>query len=480
MPTITRHDQLLIGGRFIHPSDGHLIDVINPATENVIASIATAGAADMDAAVAAARAAYDAPHGWASWLPEERAVLLDRFADAIERRATEIAQAVSLQNGMPITLAGVLEGGYPPALLRMCANAARSTAPSESRAGLLGGTLEVRRLPYGVVAAIVPWNYPQALAAMKYAPALAAGCTVVLKPSPETLLDTVILAECAVEAGLPDGVLNIVPGGAEVGHQLVTHPGVDKVAFTGSTGVGRAIGAICGQLIRPVTLELGGKSAAIVLDDTDLGAVAEPFFTAVLMNNGQTCSVCSRILAPRSRYDEVVEFVAALANDAVVGDPLDVTTTIGPMVTAKQRDRVEGYVAQGNAAGARLAAGGKRPDRAGWFVQPTVFADVTNNMTVAREEIFGPVLAVIPYADENDAIAIANDSDYGLGGTVWSADPERALSLARRVHTGTIGINGYLPDPAGPFGGVKLSGLGREMGAEAINSYTEPQTIYLS
>ncbi len=472
-------DKLFIGGAWVASVDGQPVDVIDPSSEEQIGCYASAGPADADAAVAAARRAFDDPGGWSSWSPEDRAAALERLADAIERRAEDTAVMVSRQNGMPITLSRALEAEFPKALLRYYAELARTTPTSSVRAGLLGGSLEVRRMPYGVVAAIVPWNYPQTIAAMKYAPALAAGCTIVLKPSPETALDSAILAECVLEADLPAGVINIVVGGADIGAQLVSHPDVDKVSFTGSTAVGRGIAATCGELLRPVTLELGGKSAAIVLDDAQLAESLEDLFGAVFLNNGQTCFVNSRVLAPRSRYDEVVEFLGQLARGATVGDPLDESTMIGPLVSARQRDRVEGYVQAGRDDGGRLVAGGTRPERAGWFVEPTVFADVTNDQRIAREEIFGPVLAVIPYDGESDAIAIANDSAYGLGGTVWSADPERAAAVARRVHTGTIGVNGYLPDPVGPFGGVKASGLGRELATEGLDNYVEPQTIYL-
>ncbi len=269
------------------------------------------------------------------------------------------------------------------------------------------------------------------------------------------------------------------PGGPVVGRYLVSHPDVGKVAFTGSTAVGREIARTCGDLLRPVTLELGGKSAAIVLDDAQLQDSIESLFGAIFLNNGQTCFLSSRILAPRRRYDEIVDLIAGLATGASIGDPLDPGTMIGPMVTAEQRARVESYIAAGKASGGRLVAGGGRPDRAGFFVHPTVFADVDNGHAIAREEIFGPVLVVIPYEDEDNAIRIANDSEYGLGGTVWSADADHAAAVARRVRTGTIGINGYTPDPAGPFGGFKHSGVGREFSAEGFANYVQHQTIYL-
>jgi aldehyde dehydrogenase (NAD+) len=320
------------------------------------------------------------------------------------------------------------------------------------------------------------------LSSFKYAPALAAGCTIVLKPSPETVLDSYVFAEAVLAAGLPPGVVSIVPGGREIGAYLVQHRDVDKIAFTGSTAAGRQIAEACGRLLRPVSLELGGKSAAIILDDADLdlATIGQDLFAATLVNNGQTCYAGTRILAPESRYDEVVDTFAAFASSLPVGDALDPATLIGPLVSERQRDRVEGYIAKGTSEGARLVAGGGRPaglDK-GWFVQPTIFADVDNRSTIAQEEIFGPVLSVIRYTDVADAIRIANDSDYGLGGSVWTTDPGRARDVVRRVRTGTMGINGYLPDPAGPWGGVKSSGLGRELGPGAVAAYQQFKTVY--
>jgi acyl-CoA reductase-like NAD-dependent aldehyde dehydrogenase len=275
-------------------------------------------------------------------------------------------------------------------------------------------------------------------------------------------------------------VLNIVPGGRELGAYLVAHPGVDKVSFTGSTAAGRAIAETCGRLLRPVTLELGGKSAAIVLDDADLSSTIESFFASTLLNNGQICWLGTRVLAPQSRYQEIVDTVTGLASSLVIGDSLDPATQMGPLVSARQRDRVESYIAKGKGEGARLTTGGGRPDRdKGWFVQPTVFADVDNNHTIAQEEIFGPVLSVIPYRDEDEAVAIANDSDYGLGGSVWTADPDRGAAVARRVRTGTIGVNAYVNDPSVPFGGIKASGMGRELGPEALGVFQVLKPVYL-
>ncbi|GAA1667751.1 aldehyde dehydrogenase [Mycolicibacterium murale] len=394
-------------------------------------------------------------------------------------RGAATAELVSRENGMPARLSKGANGMFPAVLLDYYAGLITDTPDEEIRPSAIGHTI-VRREPVGVVGAITPWNYPQALAAMKLAPGLAAGCTMVLKASPETALDALAFAEAADEAGLPAGVLNIVPGDAAAGAHLVSHPGVDKVAFTGSTAAGRVIGEICGRLMRPVTLELGGKSAAIILDDADLDAAIKGLRSAAFVNNGQTCHLSSRILAPRSRYDEVVEAVAALAAGLQVGDPLDKATDIGPLVSRRQQQRVLEYIAIGQASGAKLVAGGSVPkDRSrGWFVEPTVFAGVSNSDRLAQEEVFGPVLAVIPYDGDAEAVALANDSEYGLAGTVWSTDTDRATEVARRVRTGTIGVNDYQLDIAAPFGGVKASGLGRELGPEGLQAYQTVKSIY--
>ncbi|WP_427918334.1 aldehyde dehydrogenase [Streptomyces sp. cg40] len=478
-----RYDTLYIGGEWIHPATDRTITPVNASTEEPLGQVPEATEADVDTAVSAARAAFDAPSGWASWEPARRAEVMDRLADAIDKRAAGFVERVSAQNGMPIAVAGQLEAGYPSAVLRYYAGLARQLTVTETRAGLFGGSVEVRKAPVGVVAAVVPWNFPQVLTMFKIAPAMAAGCTLVIKPSPETVLDAYLLAEAVEEAGVPAGVINIVPAGREAGAYLVSHPAVDKVAFTGSTAAGRNIAEVCGRLLRPVTLELGGKSAAIVLDDADLNLaeIGEGLFGATLLNNGQTCFAGTRVLAPRSRYAEVVDVFTAFAGSLTVGDASDPATQIGPLATARQRKRVESYIAKGSGEGARLTTGGGRPDglTRGWFVQPTVFADVDNDSTIAQEEIFGPVLSLIPYDDIDDAVRIANHSAFGLGGTVWTADPERGASVARRVHTGTIGVNRYLPDPVAPFGGVKASGLGRELGPEGLAAYQQTQTVYL-
>ncbi len=473
-------DEIFIGGEWTRPQGSDRIEVIAASTEEVVGSVPEGTNADVDAAVRAARTAFEDPSGWSSWSSEQRAQALERLAGALAGRGEETAQRVSLQNGMPISFALQVEAVFPALLAQYYAGLIRQTSMQEDRAGLLGGTIHVLRKPVGVVGAIVPWNYPQTLAMFKLAPLLAAGCTVVMKPSPETVLDSLLLADAIIEAGLPAGVVNIVPAGREVGAYLVEHPGVDKVAFTGSSASGRTIARRCGELLRPVTLELGGKSAAIVLDDADLAGATEALFGATMANNGQTCNIGTRVLAPRARYDEVLEVFGGLASALVVGDSLDPGTQVGPLASARQRERVEGYIAKGRAEGGRVVAGGGRPpeQERGWFVQPTIFADIDNGDTIAREEIFGPVLAVIPYDSVDQAVAIANDSEFGLGGSVWSRDPERAQDVARRVQTGSIGINHYMLDPAAPFGGVKASGLGRELGPEGMEAYLQLQSIY--
>jgi aldehyde dehydrogenase (NAD+) len=480
MSTTIDSDQLFIGGGWTKPKGTGRIPVVSASTEEPIGSVPEGTNADIDVAVDAARRAFDDPKGWSSWPVEERAQALERLAAAYESRAGEIARRISMQNGMPIAVSSQLEAVFPPVLARYYAGLIRQAVLEEDRQGLLGGVIHVSRKPVGVVGAIVPWNFPQTLAMFKLAPLLAAGCTVVVKPSPETVLDSLLLAEAILEAGLPPGVVNIVPAGREVGAYLVEHPKVDKIAFTGSTAAGRVIAARCGELLRPVTLELGGKSASIVLDDADLPKAAEALFGATLLNNGQTCYLGTRVLAPRSRYKEMLDFFAGFAGALQVGDALDPKTQIGPVASARQRDRIEGYIAKGKAEGARLVAGGGRPkgQKQGWFVEPTVFADVENSHTIAREEIFGPVLSVIPYDDLDHAVRIANDSDFGLGGSVWTSDPARGEDLAKRVQTGSIGINHYVPDPAAPFGGIKASGLGRELGPEGLTAYLQLQSIY--
>jgi aldehyde dehydrogenase (NAD+) len=475
-----RHDRLFIGGEWVPPATRDTLEVISPHTEEVIATVPAASPADIDAAVAAARRAFD-EGPWPRLAPAERAEVMARLSAIIQRRSQELAETISREMGAPISwsiLGQVLSSAM---VLDFYTDLARTYPFEEVRAGTLGNKAIVRREPVGVAGAIVPWNVPLFVTMLKLGPALAAGATVVLKPAPETPLDAFLLAEALVEAGLPPGVVNVVPAGREVGEHLVTHPGVDKIGFTGSTAAGRRIGALCGERLKRVTLELGGKSAAIVMDDADLAQVVPPLLGAALMNNGQACGAQSRILVSRARYREVVGALCEAVAAQTVGDPLDPATTIGPLAAARQRARVEGYIATGRAEGAEIAIGGGRPAGlpTGWYVEPTVFVDVDNRMTIAREEIFGPVLAVIPYDDLDDAVRIANDSDYGLSGTVWTADPAAGVAVARRVRTGTYTVNGFMLEFTCPFGGFKQSGLGRELGPEGLEAYLEPKSISL-
>ncbi|MGX7698437.1 aldehyde dehydrogenase [Gordonia polyisoprenivorans] len=483
MTNAIEQDSLFIGGGWRSPEGSGRITVISPNTEQALGSVPEGAEGDIDAAVAAARAAFTDRSGWGGWTAAQRADAMERLADELDKRSADLAQAVSSQNGMPIAIAQQLEAVFPQLLLRYYAGLAREYPFEETRPGLLGGSTLVTAEAVGVVGAIVPWNFPQALAAFKYAPGLAAGATFVLKPSPETVFDSYVFAEAVAAAGIPDGVINIVPGGRELGAYLVAHPGIDKVAFTGSSAAGRSISEVCGRLFRPVTLELGGKSAAIILDDADLdlAKIGEQIFGATLLNNGQTCFLGTRILAPAARYSEVVDTLTGLAASLQVGDALDPTTQIGPMATSRQRERVESYIAKGKGDGARLTTGGGRPEftEQGWFVEPTIFADVDNNYAIAQEEIFGPVLSIISYDGDDDAVAIANASDYGLGGSVWTSDHDHGVAVARRIASGTVGINAYLPDPTAPFGGIKASGIGRELGPEGLAAYLVKKSIYL-
>ncbi|GAB3273892.1 aldehyde dehydrogenase [Kineosporia babensis] len=473
---VTLRSSFFVGGDWrppVVPRPGRLIQ--EAATGKVLAETPMASEADVDAAVRAARHALEG--AWGKTTGAERSQVMRRLADELKARAPQTAALVTRENGTPITTSLPANGYAPGVILKVYAKLAESLDQPDERQGRLA-TINVRREPVGVVAAITPWNYPQSLAAMKIAPALAAGCTVVLKPSPETALDSYVWADAAEAAGLPPGVLNIVPGERDAGAHLVAHPDVDKVAFTGSTAAGRAIGEVCGRLLRPVTLELGGKSAAIVTEDADLDAFLKALPEHSLANNGQTCHASTRILVARSRYTEFVDAITETVASLRIGDPLELGTQVGPLVSAAQRERVLGYIEDGRRTGARLTTGGGVPPRPGWFVEPTVFADVDNAGRIAREEIFGPVLCVLPYDDEDQAVQIANDSEYGLGGTIWSTDEDRARQLAARIRTGSIGINHYALDPLAPFGGVKASGLGRELGPEGLQPYFALKSVY--
>jgi betaine-aldehyde dehydrogenase len=479
--TVKDYDRLFIGGTWVAPAGTEKIEVISPATEEVIARVPDATEADIDKAVAAARHAFD--HGpWPRMAPAERGAILAKVADAITAEMVEMAELIASEMGSPVSWAQLGQVLAPTMIFNYYAGLATSVAFDEVRSGVLNPEVLVTKEPVGVVGAIAPWNVPLFIASAKLAPSLAAGCTVVFKPAPETPLDAFRLAEIFVEAGLPEGVLSVVPAGREVGEHLVTHPGVDKVSFTGSTLAGRKIGGLCGERLKRCTLELGGKSAAIVLDDADLAATLPNLLPNALMNNGEACIAQTRILAPRSRYDEVVEALVEQVKGMTVGEPLDPATEVGPLVAARQRDRVEGYLRSGQEEGAKVALGGGRPagfDK-GFYVEPTIFVNVDNKMKIAQEEIFGPVLAVIPYDGDADAVSIANDSHYGLCGSVWTNDNDRGLAVARRVRTGTYMLNTGVPiDFATPFGGYKDSGVGREFGPEGLEIFLEKKSIAL-
>ncbi|MGH2573234.1 MAG: aldehyde dehydrogenase family protein, partial [Actinomycetota bacterium] len=396
----------------------------------------------------------------------------------------DIAQRVSSQNGMPIAISSAFEGVFPANLLRYYAGVARTLSADEARTGLFGGAITVRREPIGVVGAIVPWNFPQSLAAFKYAPALAAGCTLVIKPSPETCLDIGLVADAAVEAGIPNGVINIVPGGREVGAYLVSHPRVDKISFTGSTAAGRSIAETCGRLLRPVTLELGGKSAAIVLDDVQLDYAVDGALWGVFFHNGQVCSAGTRLLVQRSIHDDFLAELVKRADALKVGPALDPASDEGPIVSQTQLETVERYVALGREEGADVLAGGERAivegHDGGYYYRPTIFGGVDNSMRIAQEEIFGPVLVVISFQDDDQAVRLANDSIYGLAGGIWSGDNGRAVRMAEQIRTGTLWINDYhMINPRFPFGGYKQSGIGREHGEIGFNEYREIKHIHV-
>lgn len=473
------HDKLYIGGELVAPAGTGVIDVHSPATEERVGRVPDGTAADIDRAVAAARHAFD--HGpWPRMTPAERGDALARLNDALGPRIEDLSTVQTLEVGSPITFSMSAGVSAATMIVSYYSDLVKTFVFDELRDGLLGQTWVLKE-PCGVCAAVVPWNVPLFVTLTKLMPALAAGCTVVLKPPPETPLYAYLLAEALDEAGIPKGVVNVVAGGRELGEHLVRHPGVDKVSFTGSTGAGRRVASICGELLRPVTLELGGKSAAILLEDVDLAAKLPELLPFALMNTGQACIAQTRILAPRHRYAEVVDAVTAEVKLMKQGDPMDPEVFFGPVIAERQRARIEDYIAKGKAEGARVTTGGGRPAgfTKGWWVEPTVFADVTSSMTIAQEEIFGPVLCVIPYDGEDDAVRIANDSRYGLSGSVWTKDRERGVAIARRVKTGTYTVDGYVLDFATPFGGYKDSGLGREFGPEGLDAYLQTKSVNL-
>ncbi|WP_414657796.1 aldehyde dehydrogenase family protein [Deinococcus sp. VB343] len=476
-PTL-RHDRFYIGGQWVDASDHDMLDVVDSSTGQVIGQVPAGTPADAEKAIQAAHAAFE---GWSQTSPEERAALLERISRGLSQRQAEIATLITQEVGMPYLHANLIQVGLPAATFASMAEEIRRY-PFEER---LTSSVLLRE-PVGVVAAITPWNYPLHQIAAKVAPALAAGCTVVLKPSEVAPLNAYVLAEIMEEAGVPAGVFNLVTGtGPVVGEVLASHPLVDMVSFTGSTAAGRRVSELAARTVKRVAMELGGKSPYIILDDADL--TGEALVQAIVngvqgcyLNSGQTCSALTRMLVPRSRLPEVEAVVQGVVSQVKVGHPLEAGTTLGPLVSDVQRERVRGYIKKGMEEGAKLIAGG--PDapeglEQGFFVRPTVFSEVTPDMTIAREEIFGPVLVIQPYDDEEDAIRIANDTEYGLAGGVWASDPERAVRVAKRIRTGQVSINGGAFNPVAPFGGYKQSGNGREFGRLGLEEFMEVKSL---
>jgi acyl-CoA reductase-like NAD-dependent aldehyde dehydrogenase len=474
-----RFDRLFIGGEWVEPRSERRIEVVNPATEQSFAAVPSASAEDAERAVAAARQAFDLGP-WPRMALEERLEVLRRFQALYVEHQESIASLITEEMGCPISLSRTVQATTPQLILEAYLGLAQQYPFRSVRRASTGSAL-VTREPVGVVAAVIPWNVPQSVAMLKVVPALVTGCTLVLKPAPETPLDAYLMAELLQEAGLPEGVFNVLPADREASEHLISDSRVDKVSFTGSTAAGRRIASICGNDLRRVTLELGGKSAAIFLDDADLDSAVEKLRFGSLRNSGQVCSLKTRLVVSQRREPELLDRLVALLESMPVGDPFDPATQIGPMVSARHRRVVENYIEVGRSEGARAVVGGGRPaghDR-GWYVEPTIFTDVAPSHRIAQEEIFGPVLSVLTYDSEDEAIEIANDSAYGLNGAVFTADPERALAVAGRLHTGTVELNG---NPAGfyaPMGGFKNSGIGREQGYEGLDSYTETRSFGL-
>jgi acyl-CoA reductase-like NAD-dependent aldehyde dehydrogenase len=474
--TVRSFDKIFVGGRWVVPSSDQLIEVVSPITEEVIATIPEAVAADFDQAVAAARQAFD--HGpWPRMTPAERAEVLARVGKEVEARLPEMINAFTQEIGAPAAVSAAFHDNA----IKMWGDAStlHERFEFEEERTWADGHGTLVREPVGVVATIIPWNGPVATASLKIGPALAAGCTVVLKPAPEGPVSTMILAEALEAAGFPEGVVSILPGGREAGEHLVKHPDVDKVTFTGSTAAGKRIMGLCADRIARVTLELGGKSAGIIADDIPLDQVLPTLSFAGIGSSGQVCAAITRIVVPRHRQDEVANALADIFEGIKVGDPREGDTVLGPLAAERQRDRVEDYIRIGLEEGARLVTGGGRPkglDK-GWFVEPTIFADVSNDMRIAQEEIFGPVICIIPFDTVEEAVAIANDSDYGLSGAVYASDQELAESIARQIRTGQISINTWGMCVVQPFGGYKQSGLGREGNVEGLSAFLETKLI---
>lgn len=474
------HQELFIGGEWVAPEGDETIDVVSPQTEETIATVAAASPADVDRAVQVARTAFD-DGPWPRLTPAERIAAVRRFAAVYAEHRKELVETIVSELGAPVRFAKTAQVWMPTNNIGVLADIAESYAWEETRPGVFGRDVLMRREPVGVVAAVVPWNMPQFLIVTKVVPALLAGCTVVVKPAPEAALDALLLARIVEASGFPPGVVNIIPGGRETGAHLVGHPGVDKVSFTGSSDAGRLVAQACAANLTKVSLELGGKSAAIALDDADPATVAAAVSLSAMGMAGQICNGLTRVLAPAERADEYAEALAAELAGLHVGDPADPATDVGPIISRRQQERVLGYIEAGEREGARLVLGGTGlPDgiERGWYVRPTVFADVDSSMSIAREEIFGPVFVVIPHSGDDHAVALANDSDYGLSGSVVTADTGRGLQIAARVRSGSFGVNeGYSNDPVAPFGGVKGSGYGRELGREGLDAYVDVKSI---
>ena len=475
-----RHpDKLFIGGEWVAPLSGESIEVESPVSEEIVARVAAAGNADMDRAVEAARQAFD--HGpWPATPPAERGAMLMKLADALERRVPEIAAAWCAQigglekNSIPMQMGSVMG-------LRGIAALGESFAWTETRKGMMVDTAIIAREPVGVVVGIAPWNAPFGIMMNKVAYSLIAGCTVIMKPSPETPLEAYIIAEAAEEAGLPPGTVNLVPAGRDASDHLIHSKGIDKVSFTGSSAAGMHIASVCGAKMTRATFELGGKSAAIVRDDFPLEAAAQILGNTITVLSGQVCAMLSRAIVTKDRHDELAEKIAEVMKGVKIGDPSDPDTQLGPLAMKRQLERVEMYIEEGRKSGADLVTGGQRPAHMnkGYYMEPTLFANVDNKSRIAQEEIFGPVLCLIPAEDEEDAIRIANESDFGLNGSVLTGDAQAAYDIARKVRTGVVGQNGMRMEFGQPFGGFKQSGIGREGGEEGLWSFLETKTILL-
>jgi len=469
------YDKIYIGGEWTPASGKGSFDVIDSSTEEVIGKIPRGDASDLDRAVRAARAAFDS---WSRTSPAERAEYLQKIQAGLQARAQEIAETVSREVGMPLPLSTMIQAGLPMATFGSAAQLATSY-PFEEQSG---NSLVVRE-PIGVVGCITPWNYPLHQVAAKVGPALAAGCTVVLKPSEVAPLTAFILAEIIDSVRLPRGVFNLVSGdGPTVGEALAAHPEVDMVSFTGSTNAGRRVSEVAAKSVKRVALELGGKSANVILDDADLAKAVKAGVQNCYLNSGQTCSALTRMLVPRAKHDEAAALAKKAAESFNVGASTDPKTRLGPLVSKVQQERVRGFIKKGVDEGATLVTGGAEQPAdqpKGFFVKPTVFANVNNAMTIAQQEIFGPVLCIIPYDTEEDAIRIANDTIYGLAGGVWSGDPEHAKRVARRLRTGQVEVNGGNFNPFAPFGGYKQSGNGREYGKWGLEEFLEVKSMQL-